>query len=518
MDREAGDWARQYEARLLHRWLEALRMGGEPFFSADPQRLHRALKTIFNEIVHYISDNRFDQPLEIIEALRVQPFPVRYREFAGLLLTGRRIAFDEAADRPGSEKAETLRVLRAVDDAFVQLNLYCLDLWPGPATAVQASTDGAVMRTHAIDAILAGKLSRTNLLYNAFQYSTDGIVITDLHGNMIEANRALIELFGYSYNEIIGQNTRIFQSPQTTQGFYRHMWDAINRTGRWSGEIANCRKDGTEIPIFLSITPIYESGRKVGYMGVEIDLRKQKKMEERLLQSERLAVIGRMAAKVAHEIRNPLSSISLNAELLLDELRGRTDAGGLESKSLLDAIISEVDRVAKLTEEYLQFSRLPESRFHKDDLVDLLHEVAGFIDPELAAKEIYLRCKPDPGLPKLVFDRQQMRRALLNLLRNSKEAMPRGGTIHLGAALQNGSVMVSIEDSGGGIAPEDLPYIFDPFFTTKDFGTGLGLALTQQIISEHGGNISCESRLGRGTTFTIALPVGEQHELEESFE
>lgn len=515
MDPDATAWAQKSEEGLLQRWFEALRMSGEPFFSASRERLQHLLSTIYNEIVHYIMHNRFDQPVEVIEALRSQEFPVRYREFAGLLLTGRRIAFDEAAEKARRERASPLNLLRAVDDAFVQLHLYCLDLWPGPGTAIQSAGDSIVMRAQVADPATAERPSRTNLLYNAFQYSTDGIVITDLNANIIEVNRAQLEMFGYGYNEVIGQNTRVFKSHHSSKAFYRQMWDAINRTGRWSGEIINRHKDGTEIPIFLSITPVYESGRKVGYMGVQIDMRKQKKMEERLLQSERLAVIGQMAAKVAHEIRNPLSSISLNAELLQDELRGRTDARGLEGKALLEAIVSEVDRVALLTEEYLQFSRLPETRFHKDDLPAVLADVAGFIESELGAKGIRLRCEFDQELPKLVFDRHQMRRAILNLLRNSAEAMPHGGVIGLGATLENGAVKITVQDTGGGIAPEDMPHIFAPFFTTKDFGTGLGLALAQQIVNEHGGSINCESQPGHGATFTILLPLGEAQETED---
>lgn len=515
MDRDAAEWAEKNEECLLQQWFEALRMGGEPFFSASRERLQHLLKTVFNEIVHYIMHNRFDRPVEVIEALRSQEYPVRYREFAGLLLTGRRIAFDAATEKAKREKGSPLNVLRAIDDAFVQVHLYCVDLWPGPAPTIQWSGDSTLVRAQAADPALADRPSRTNLLYNAFQYSTDGIVITDLNANIIEVNRAQLEMFGYSYNEVIGQNTRVFKSSHSTKALYRQMWDAINRTGRWSGEIVNSHKDGTDIPIFLSITPVYESGRKVGYMGVQIDMRRQKKMEERLLQTERLAVIGQMAAKVAHEIRNPLSSISLNAELLQDELRGRTDARGLEAKGLLEAIVSEVDRVALLTEEYLQFSRLPETRFHKDDLPGVLADVAGFMESELSAKGIQLLCDFNEGLPKLVFDRHQMRRAILNLLRNSAEAMPHGGVICLGAALENGAVKITVQDSGGGIAPEDMPHIFAPFFTTKDFGTGLGLPLAQQIVNEHGGSIHCESRLGRGATFTILLPLGEAQETED---
>jgi PAS domain S-box-containing protein len=509
MDRQAGEWAKSHQEQLLQQWLEALRLSGEPFLSANRERLQGLLRIIFDEVVRAVMYNRFGDSLGVIEALRAQEFPVRYREFAGLLLTGRRITFDKAGEQAGADGASAIRILRTLDDAFVQLHLHCLDLWPGESIGIQSPADGAAFRARSTEVIASGPSSRANLFYNAFQYSTDGILITDLNGNIIEVNRAMLDLFGYTYNEVVGQTTRVFKSPHTTDAFYRNMWDIINRTGGWSGEIINRHKDGEEIPIFLSITPIFEAGRKVGFMGVEIDLRKQKKMEERLLQSERLAVIGQMAAKVAHEIRNPLSSISLNAELLQDELRDRTDAGALESKSLLDAIVSEVDRVALLTEEYLQFSRLPESRFNKDDLAEVLEEVADFLKPELDDTGVQLICEIDEQLPRLVFDRQQIRRALLNLLRNAHEAIPAqsGGVIKLSAVVEDAAVRIAVRDNGVGIAEEDLPHIFDPFFTTKDFGTGLGLALTQQIVNEHGGSIFCESKPDQGARFTILLPL-----------
>lgn len=515
MDRDAATWAQKKRESLLHLWFEALRLGGEPFFSADRQLLQNLLQTIWSEIVHWVMYNRFSDPNMVIQALQSQRFPIRIREFVSIILTGRRIAFDQAAETGDLDRTDTLRILRAVDDAFVQLHLYCLDVWPEQTVSIQSALDDPIWRKSVAARLSSDQPSRVNVFYNAFQYSTDGIIITDLKGDIIEVNRALLDLFGYSYQEVIGQNTRIFRSPHTSKAFYARMWDAINRQGAWSGEIINRHKDGTDIPILLSITPIFESGRKVGYMAVEIDLRKQKKMEERLLQSERLAVIGRMAAKVAHEIRNPLSSISLNAELLQDEISDGTDARTAESKSLLDAIVSEVDRLALLTEEYLQFSRLPESRFHKDDVGEVLADVAGFVAVQLEEKGIHLYCHIQPNLPKFFFDRHQIRRALLNLVRNAEEAMPDGGMIKLAATLSDDTVTLIVEDSGVGIAPEDLPHIFEPFFTTKDFGTGLGLALTQQIVLEHGGSMSCDSREGVGTTFVITLPLVEAQQAVE---
>lgn len=135
MDHDAGEWAQRNRESLLHQWFEALRASGEPFYSADGQHLQHVLEVIFQEIVHWVMHNRFQDPRTVIDTLQVQQFPIRYREFVGIMLTGRRIAFDAVGEKENSDRAATLRVLRAVDDAFVQLNLIVSSRGPGKAPA-----------------------------------------------------------------------------------------------------------------------------------------------------------------------------------------------------------------------------------------------------------------------------------------------------------------------------------------------------------------------------------------------
>ncbi len=474
---------------------------------------------------------------------------------------------------------------------------------------------------------------RLNLFYSAFLHSTDAIIITDLNGIIIEANQAFTDLFGWRREEVVGLSTRILRSAQTTNEFYRQMWEAIHRQGRWQGEIVNRRRDGSEVTVLLSITPIYQNGARVGYMGVEIDLTEKKKIEKQLrqekefsesiietanslivgldlqkriilfnrkceevtgyakhevlgkdwfelfvpahirpnlgevfgsviagespsryenniltktgeecliswsntamrndkqmvtgvlaigiditelknlekevLQAERWATIGKMAAKVAHEIRNPLSSISLNAELLEDELGGYSSVNTDEARALLNAIIAEVDRVTALTEEYLQFSRLPHIKLAPGQIIEVIEEVLEFLRRELIQNKITVEFDVNASIPEMLFDRDQLRRVFLNIMRNAMEAMPKGGDLRIWTETRDHDLLVHFADSGAGIPEETIEKIFNPFFTTKDFGTGLGLAIVQQIIDEHGGKIHCRSKLGEGTTFSIALP------------
>ena len=230
--------------------------------------------------------------------------------------------------------------------------------------------------------------------------------------------------------------------------------------------------------------------------------------EQRLIRSERLAAVGKIAAQITHEIRNPLSSIGLNAELLEDE--AQTLDGGADLSKLARAIVKEVDRLAEITEQYLRFARLPQPRLEREDMNAIVASLLAFLRGELAQKDIALEESLAPGLPAVAVDENQIRQALLNLLRNATEAMRGGGRLTVSTFIAEGSgdtVCIRIGDTGSGIRSENLGKIFDPFFTTKSGGTGLGLALTQQIIVEHGGAIDVVSEPDRGTTFTVRLPA-----------
>jgi len=229
--------------------------------------------------------------------------------------------------------------------------------------------------------------------------------------------------------------------------------------------------------------------------------------QERLVQSERLATIGQMAAKVSHEVRNPLGSISLNAELLEDELCALPEVRRAEAATLLAAIRSQVDVLGAVTEEYLRFTRLPKPKLEPAALGPLLEELGEFVRGELQRRGVHLSLQVSERLPSLSLDPGQIRQALLNLIRNAAEAMPEGGRIDIEARAGASAVEVAVTDTGTGV-PEDIrDKIFDPFFTTKEGGTGLGLAIARQIAVDHGGSLRCETGPGIGTTFRLSLPT-----------
>ena len=228
--------------------------------------------------------------------------------------------------------------------------------------------------------------------------------------------------------------------------------------------------------------------------------------EHRLIRSERLATVGRMAAHITHEIRNPLASLGLNVELLGDEV----GADNQEARKLVTSIGKEVDRLSDITETYLRFVRLPKPKLEREDLGAIATSVLEFAGSELALAGITRTIAIEEGLPDVVADESQLRQALLNLVRNAKEAMPGGGRILLEVGkAADGYVRLVLADSGSGISPENLTNIFEPFFSTKVKGTGLGLALVQQIVGEHGGRIEVDCPPGGGTRFTLFLPVAK---------
>ena len=222
-----------------------------------------------------------------------------------------------------------------------------------------------------------------------------------------------------------------------------------------------------------------------------------------LVQAERLATIGKMAAHVTHEIRNPLSSIGLNVELLEEEVALQ---GNKEPIALVSAIKSEVDRLSRIAEQYLSVARRPRPRLERERVDDLVRELVAFVRPELdrASVAVHVACAPD--LPEVELDEAQLRQALLNLIRNAREAMPRGGELAIEVARADGGVRLCVDDTGDGVPEEVRASIFDPFFTTKQRGTGLGLAVTREIVEAHHGSIHCEPRAERGTRFRIELP------------
>ncbi|MBI3003365.1 MAG: hypothetical protein HYY54_07095, partial [candidate division NC10 bacterium] len=227
----------------------------------------------------------------------------------------------------------------------------------------------------------------------------------------------------------------------------------------------------------------------------------------RALRAEWLAAAGRVAAKMAHEVRSPISAIGLNVEMLEDIVAKCPGPMMGDADELLRGIGAEVGRLAGLTDEYLTFARLPRARPAEDSVNEMVGELVAFLRPEAERRGLALREECDPQIPLLPFDRDLVRRAVLNLVRNGIEATPRGGQVRVATRSDGGWVDVAVTDTGGGIAERHAPHLFEPFFTTKPRGTGLGLAIARQIAEEHGGALTWENDPGGGARFVVRLPL-----------
>ena len=243
---------------------------------------------------------------------------------------------------------------------------------------------------------------------------------------------------------------------------------------------------------------------EAGFIVLTTDVTEQRRALDQLARSERLAHMGQMLAQITHEVRNPLNAMSLNAEMLTDELDTLDPEHGSEAWALLDTVSTEIERLTSVTAHYLQLARRSPAQLSPTNLAEMLEDVLRLLDAELSQKGVVLSTDFAPVADQLV-DGNQLRQAILNVVRNAVEAGGRQLALRLHTS--GDQVQISLTDDGPGMDDEEIDRAFDPFFSTKASGTGLGLAITQQILEDHGGAIQAESEKGQGTTVTLCVPL-----------
>jgi two-component system sensor histidine kinase HydH len=234
--------------------------------------------------------------------------------------------------------------------------------------------------------------------------------------------------------------------------------------------------------------------------ALRAEIEERKRLEQAKLQSERLAVVGSMAARVAHEIRNPLGAISLNLDSISEELKVAVSTGHFsgECQTLLREMRAQIRRIHQVLQDYLRFGRMPSAQRADLSLNELLQEKLKFVQPLLDEKGVELRLAFDPDLGLVHGDAEQLWEAFLNLIRNAIDAMNTEGELTVSTKWSGPDAVVSIIDAGRGMSEDEAARLFKPFFTTKSNGTGLGLAHTQQVVTEHGGKNSMQNRARKG--------------------
>jgi signal transduction histidine kinase len=271
-------------------------------------------------------------------------------------------------------------------------------------------------------------------------------------------------------------------------------------------DLAGLKKDGTEFPVEVSLSFV-ETDDGIRAIAFVTDISERLAFQRAARQADKLAALGTLSAGIAHEINNPIGIITSRVEVMLLEAEGEELPAELRKD--LDVILRHARRVASITQGLLSFARQSSGVRVPVNLNRVIEEILQLVQKDMDRAQVRVILQRDEALPEIVADANAIGQVLLNLLTNARRAMPDGGEITIETAHdpEAGSVRLVVRDTGTGIAPEILPKIFDPFFTTKPDGTGLGLSVSHGIIHDHQGSVDVESQVGKGTTFTVTLPV-----------
>lgn len=360
------------------------------------------------------------------------------------------------------------------------------------------------------------ELRKANDFMNkSIQSSPNAIMAADMKGNIIIWNQAAEETLGYNAAEVIGKMKIDNIYPEGTAKKVMEMMRSPDHgpVGKLqSYPLVYVRQDGGVIEGNLSSAIIYDAdGVEAASVGIFVDLEERLNMErklhrtqEQLLQSEKLAAMGRLTSQIAHELNNPLYGIMNTLELLKTEISPRN-----KRRKILEMALSETERLSEMLRKMLSFSKPDEEKKQPSDINVILDEILLLHEKQLREHNIGISVSLEKNLGEVYASKNQLRQVFLNLISNARDAMTDGGTLTVATTGVDDHIHIEISDTGTGIREENLNKIFDAFFTTKESvkGVGLGLSVCYGFIKDHGGDIKVESQIDSGTTFTIILPI-----------
>ncbi|ARU63976.1 histidine kinase [Tumebacillus avium] len=338
----------------------------------------------------------------------------------------------------------------------------------------------------------------------AIQQSPGTVLITDVTGMVEYVNPKFVEQTGYELDEMIGKHLRDLFADPFSEEAYQQAWEALQLGGKWSGEIRNRRRNGEVFWEEAAFLPIRnEEGAIIHFLKAAQDITEQKKTEELLRKSEMHSAVGQLAAGIAHEIRNPLTSLKGFLQLI--------QAEGEKNEAYIKIMLSEFTRIETIINELLLLSKPHVLNFKSEDALVILHDVLTLFESQALLNQVTMHRSLTTVLPEIYCVDNQIKQVLINLLKNAIEAMPSGGNIYVSATQHSDSaVLISIEDEGVGIPEEKIQRLGEPFFTTKETGTGLGMMVSNKIIENHNGSITVTSKVDVGTKVEILLPVANR--------
>ncbi len=347
------------------------------------------------------------------------------------------------------------------------------------------------------------------------------IEVTDVEGNIIFANKKFCDVSQYSEQELIGQNHRIIKSGLHQKEFYKDLWSTITSGKTWHGEFKNKAKDGSYFWNKTTIMPRFDNKKTIrGYISIGTDITTQKELSEKLKQieddlveqnkkleekiqrksneiikKEKLSMLGTMASRLAHDLKNPLTVVKAYSDILSRQLE---DKMNYEMKMKVSKLKNSITDMSNIIEDVLDFSRTVELDLHKNSIFKILMTALENVDKP---KQVNVNINySDIGV---ICDSKKIEAVFSNLLSNSIQALEEIGEINVRITEDANHVLITVEDTGPGILEEDMPRIFEPLFTTKQKGTGLGLSICKNIINLHGGDIIVKNT---PTTFIVTIP------------
>ena len=351
---------------------------------------------------------------------------------------------------------------------------------------------------HAVKELLSTK----QYLESFFNHTSDSIHVIDLDGIVLQVNKAFENMYGWTKEETMFLPLKIV--PEQYENEARRMMQLVHYGSQVSGfETVRQHKEGQLINVSLTVSPIRnDKGEIVAFATISRDITERKHTEELLRRSEKLSVVGQLAAGVAHEIRNPLTTLRGFVQLQKNKRIGNVQH--------LEIMLSELDRINFIVSEFLILAKPQVNHFQYHDLQQILQDIILLLDSQANMNNIQLHAEFIKDLAPINCEENQLKQVFINVIKNGMESMPSGGTIRIQVSnIGTTRVMVRIVDEGVGIAENQISRLGEPFFTNKDSGTGLGLMISQQIIANHKGNLLIRSELGIGTTVDIILPIGE---------
>ena len=351
-------------------------------------------------------------------------------------------------------------------------------------------------------------------VFNAIQ---EGIIVTDSSGRITYLNDAACELFGLDGEGSIGK-----QLDERVRGLD---WNALAHSGGPVSRDLEIFYPRNRFINFYIVPLVIESrvdrnenaaaddrgySEQVGYAIIMRDITESRRTAEKTIESERLNALTLLAAGVAHELGNPLNSLNIHLQLMERQARKLKGKEGEELQQSIEICRGEINRLDSIVTQFLRAIRPARPQVQPENINATVEEAVRFFSAEIEARDIVVETELRSDLPLLQLDRNQMKQAFYNVIKNSFEAMRRRGILRIQTDMDESHVRVSFIDTGGGMSAETLSHVFEPYYTTKDSGTGLGLLIVRRIVREHGGELAIESTEGKGLTLTIRLPLKEQ--------